>query len=88
MDGVDPIEQIAAEPILVDELLKIAIGGAGQLQAYGNPLLAAHADDFALLDRAQELRLHARRHLPHFVEAQCAAFGLLEHAAAFAKLRR
>jgi hypothetical protein len=46
-----------------------------------DPRLAAHAAERALLQHAQQVRLHPGRELAHLVEQQRAPAGLLEHAA-------
>ena len=77
---VEPVEQILAEPALLHGLVEIDVGCGDQAKVRLHRARAADAFDFALLDRAQQLRLQLRAEVAHLVEEQRAARGELELA--------
>ena len=56
------------------------MSGADQREIHRMGLAAAQRRDFALLQRAQQPRLHRRRHVAHLVQEQHAAVGLAQLA--------
>ncbi len=77
---VEPVEEVLAEAALAHHRLEIAVGGGEHPHIDAEGLLAAHALDRALLERAQQLRLQLRRHVADLVEEEGAAVGQLELA--------
>ena len=74
------VEEILPEGAGVDGGAKIAVRGRDNPRARLDARLAAHPPDLALLQRAQQLRLEAGRHLADLVEKQRAGAGHLEEA--------
>ena len=72
-DDVDPIEQILAEPLLLDLGLEIAVGRGDDARLERHLLVAADRAHLALLEHAQQLDLHLERHLADLVEEDRAA---------------
>ena len=81
-DDVDPVEQILAEPLLVDLGLEIAVGRGDHAGLERDLLVAADRADLALLQHAQQLDLHLDRHLADLVEEDRAGAGLHEQPGA------
>src|SRR6201999_3747954 len=74
----DPVKEIFAKTLFGDVGLEIPIRGANDASVERDLLTAADRPRFALLQRAQELRLHVRRHLADLVEKERAAVSLGE----------
>ena len=76
-----PVIQILAQHVLLDGLLRVAIGAGDEPHVDDRVgVLAAHATDYTVLDHAQELGLDRFRHLDELVEQQRAAIGRLQEA--------
>src|SRR5262249_26013608 len=77
---VQPIEQVVAEPSLLDRGQEAAVRSGNQPHVDLKRLLAADAVDLAFLDRAQQLDLGGKGQFPDLVEKQRAARRLDELA--------
>ena len=73
LDDVDAVEEVLAEAPLLDLGLEVAVGRGDDARVERQLLVAADRADRALLQGAQQLRLHAQRHLADLVEEQGAA---------------
>ena len=82
VDDVEPVEQVLAEPPGPDLLREVAVGRGEDADVYLAHALLAHRADLALLEDPEQLRLRARRQLPHLVEEDRPAVGLAEQAGA------
>ena len=80
LDHLEPIVQVLAKSAARNSVGQLAVGGGQHAHVDPAALVLAHAADLALLQRAQQLDLHAGRDLAHFVEQQRAAVGRLEQA--------
>ena len=60
--------------------MQVAVGGGDDADVGVQHARAAEAHELALLEHAQQLGLHRRRHLADLVEEQHAAVGLLDAA--------
>src|ERR1700733_12608743 len=69
-EHVQAIEQVAAEFAAGDHLFQIAVGCCDQPSVYPPRLRAAETFEFLLLQRPQQLRLHIKWDIPHFVKEQ------------------
>ena len=74
-DDVDAVEQVLAELALRDHLGQILIGGGDDAHRRLELFDAAQPAELPLLQHAQQLHLHHRRHLADFVEEQRALLG-------------
>src|SRR5438093_7546199 len=81
-DNIQPIVQILAEFCLSDQIEKIAVRRSDDAQVEGLGAAAANRGDAALLDGAQQLRLHFDAHVANLVEEERTSIGLLESAGA------
>ena len=77
---VQPIEEILAELLFVDERGEIAIGRGNQPRVGAQRARAAETLELALLQHAQQLGLQLQRDLADLVEKHRAAVGQLEPA--------
>src|SRR5688500_12187096 len=77
-DDLQPEVQIRAETTLVDERVKLLVGGGDDPDIDRDRAHAANALDFTLLKDTQELGLDGRRELCDLVEEQRPAMGQLE----------
>ena len=82
VNDVEPVEQVAAEAASVRLLREAAVGGGDYAEVQVPRPVLSQFPDFALLQRAQQLRLPARRQLPYFVEEHGSTRSLLQQAAA------
>ena len=87
-DDVDAVEQVLAEPLLLDLGLEIAVGRGDDARLERHLVVAADRAHLALLEHAQQLDLHLERHLADLVEEDRAAAGLHEQAGARRASRR
>ena len=87
-DDVDAVEQILAEPLLLDLGLEVAVGRGDDARLERHLLVAADRADLALLEDAQQLDLHLERHLADLVEEDRAGAGLHEQTCARRAWRR
>jgi hypothetical protein len=76
----EAIIKILTEPALANGGKQAFVGGGNDTHIHNNFAIAADTPQRALLQRAQQFRLQARRHVAHFVDEQRAAIGLLEQA--------
>ena len=76
------VEQVFAELATLHHGHQIARGGGHQAHIERHQLVRAQGLDLALLQGAQQLGLHAQRHVADFVQEQGAAVGQLELAIA------
>ena len=81
-DGAEAVEKIFAEASGENFGAQIAIGGGDQADVHGAHFGRTHALDFAILNHAEQLRLHRQRSLADFVEEHGAAVGEFEKAGA------
>ena len=72
-DDVEAEVQILAEASLGDAFGRVAVGRGEKAHVGGDRLRAAKPVELALLQHAQQLHLHRRRHFGDFVEEQRAA---------------
>src|SRR5256886_6390038 len=79
-DGVDPEEQILAQPPLTQGDLGAPVGRRDEAEIHRDGPGGAHPAHRALLEHAEELRLELRRHLRDLVEEERAPVRLLEKA--------
>src|SRR6185295_10109133 len=75
---VQPVVEILAELAAAHRQLEIAVRRGDDARVGAQDARAAEALEFALLQHAQELRLHRRAHLADFIEEQHPAAGLLQ----------
>ena len=87
-DHVDAEVEILAEAAGLDLGVEVAVGGAHQAHVDADGLGAADRAHFAVLQHAQDLRLHLGAHVADLVEKQGAAVGGLEQAALGRRPRR
>ena len=74
VDDAQPIQQIFAELAGRDALGQVAVGRGDHADVDpSRALVRADALELALLEEAQQQRLHPQAHLPDFVEEQRAA---------------
>src|ERR1019366_1546780 len=66
----DPVEGILAEALLLDLVLQVAVGRGDDPRVERDLRVAADRAGGALLQRAQELGLHAHGHLGDLVEEE------------------
>ena len=83
-ERVDPVVEVLAEAAVREQRLEVAVGGRDDAHVDLDLAAAAHARELAVLQHAQQLRLHRRRHVADLVEEERAAVRLLEAAAAAA----
>src|SRR5579863_2018965 len=79
-EDVDPVEEVAAKRVLLDEVFQIAVSGDHYANIDLNRFIAADALNFAFFQHAKELCLHRDRHIADFVEEQRATIGLFKLA--------
>jgi hypothetical protein len=77
-EDVEPIVQVAPELLERDELPEILVGRRDDADVDVDGVLAADAQELALLEHAQELGLRRDRHLADLVEEDGAAVRELE----------
>src|SRR6516162_1787310 len=70
--------QILPKGSVADLFLEIAVGSDDHTHVYPNRAAASHALELALLQYAQELRLHRQWHIANLVKKQSAPMCLLE----------
>ena len=70
LDDVKPEVEVVPETPGLHLLLEIPLGGAHDPHVDGEVLVSADPPERPLLDRAQQLALHARRDLAYFVQEQ------------------
>ena len=80
LEDREPVEEVLAELALRDRPREVAVRGRDDAHVGLQHLRPAEPLELALLEDAQELRLHGRAHLAHLVEEERAAGGLLETA--------
>src|SRR4051812_4381559 len=83
-DAPDAEEEVLPERLQLYFLAEVAVRREDEAHVDGPRLQAADAQDLAVLDDAQQLRLHRERHFADLVEENGAARGRLEEA----RLRR
>ena len=84
IDGGKTEIQVLTETSFADCLLEVDVGGGDDAHIDLLDLARTHADDFARLEDAQQLRLDGHGQVAHLVEEDCAAVGFLEISLAFA----
>ncbi len=82
LDRTEAVEEIFAEAAGKDFGAKVSIGGGNQADVHMPHFRRADALNFAVLNDAQELRLHLQRGLADFVEKHSTAVGVFEEAGA------
>src|SRR2546422_1572401 len=78
LDSAQAIEQVRSEPTLVDELAQGLVRRGDDSNVDVDRPAAPDPLDLALLERAQDLRLHDEGHVADLVEEQRPAAGQLE----------
>jgi hypothetical protein len=79
LPDVDAIQEVFAERALGDHVLQVAIGRGDHAHVHARGWrVGAHRHHFAVLEEAQQHRLHAQAHLADFVEEDGALVGLLQ----------
>ena len=81
-DDVEAVEEVLAERARRDHRLEVAVGRADDADVDLARALAADRAHLAVLQDAQELGLHAERHLADLVEEERAAVGHVEETRA------
>ena len=81
VEHVEPVEQILPELAALHQSGQVLLGGANDPNIDLYFLLVAEAAEHAVLQHAQQLHLHQRRHFANFIQCQGAAVGLIQHAA-------
>ena len=81
-DDAQAVEEILPESLLGDGAIEIDIRGGDDARVGVNRAIAADRTDLAVLQHAQQLHLHRRRHVADLVEKHRAAVRLLEDALA------
>src|SRR5258708_36652966 len=74
------VKQVLAKSAGARVLFQVAMRGDNYAHVPFHRRVAAYPLDFALLQNAQEFRLHGQRHIADFVQKQSAVAGLLELA--------
>ena len=72
--------QITPEAPGLHLFLEVAVGGGDNAHVHGDVYSAPHTAQILLLQDAQQLDLHARRHFTYFVQKQRAAAGSFKQA--------
>ena len=80
LEHAEPVVEILAELAALHRGVQVAVGGGDHADVGVHHARAAEAHELALLEHAQQLGLHRRRHLADLVEEQHAAGGLLDAA--------
>lgn len=80
VNHIDAVVEIRPEFPGVDHALQIPVSRAYDPEVHRDRRFAAYANDLTLVQNAQELPLHRRRHVPDFVEKQRSAVCEFEHA--------
>ena len=80
LDDLEPVVEILPEGAAGDPVGEVAVGGGHDAHVDLPALVLADAPDLPLLERPQELDLHARRDLADLVQQQRPAVGRLEQA--------
>ena len=80
-DHVEPVVEVLLEPAVADHLFQIAVGRGDDPHVHALRALGAERLELALLQHAQQLRLHRGAHGPDLVEEDRAAVGQRELAA-------
>jgi hypothetical protein len=80
LDHLEPVVEILPEIAAGHAVGQVAVGGSHHAHVDLAALVLADAPDLPLLQRSQELDLHARRNLADLVEQQRPAVGGLEQA--------
>ena len=80
VEHVQPVVQVLAQRARALRLLEVAVRRRDHAHVDVDLLAAADAAEIPLLERAQELGLQERRHLPDLVEEDGPAVGQLERA--------
>ena len=77
---VEPEEQILAERAGLDHLVQIMVGGRDDPHQDRPRMRVAHRDHHALLEHAQQRRLHVQRQRGYLIEEQRPPVGRLKVA--------
>ena len=80
LDDAQPVVEILPEAPRVHLRQQVAVGGRHHAHVHLAAPVLSHPPHLALLQRAQELHLHGRRHLADLVQEERAAVGRLEQA--------
>ena len=76
----DPVIQILAEFLGIHHLLEIAIGRADQTNVHLDRIVAAEPNDLAILQHAEQFRLHGARHVADLIHEERSAIRVFESA--------
>ena len=78
LEDAEPVVEVLAELAALHRRVQVAVGGGNHADVGVEHARAAEAHELALLEHAQQLGLHRRRHLADLVEEEHAAVGLLD----------
>ena len=81
-DHLEAVVEVLAETPVLHELLEVAVSGGDETQVHGDLVLAADADEPALLEHPQQLHLRVESQLAHLVEEERPSPGELNLALA------
>ena len=79
---VEPKIEVSPEPAFEDECGKVTVGCRDNSHVHAVWTVAADGAHLAELEDAQQLGLHAHRHVPNLVQKERATVGLREKAVA------
>jgi GAF domain-containing protein len=80
-EHVQPVEQVLAKLIALDELSEVTIRGRDQPEVHRDRLASADPRDLSVLQHSQELDLYPLRHRADFVEEDGSALRFFEQPA-------
>ncbi len=82
LEHVEPEQEVGAEAAVLDHVVEVPVGRGDHAHVHADGVAPADAAHLALLEDAEELRLHGGRHVAHLVDEQGAAIGALEEPVA------
>ena len=85
--NVQPVIQVFPEQSFFDLLFQIHIGGCDNSYIHGCAPASAYSGHFPLLQDTQQLRLHAQRKLPYFIQQYGATFSRLKQTHSSFRIR-
>jgi hypothetical protein len=77
---LEPVVQVAPEPLLLHHLAKVAVRGRHHTHIHPDRTGAAQALEFLLLQHPQKFDLQFERNFAHFIEENRSAIGQFEAA--------
>src|SRR4051794_34965155 len=76
--SVEPVEEILSELAVANAAFEVAMCRRNDAYVDFDRLIPADAPDFMVLQCAEQIHLHARRHIADFVQKQRSPMGMLE----------